>query len=56
MFNMGEFAFVINLRFISSTNFMFSSGEHEKSFITLGPGQTPHNGMFDQGLHLSQYF
>ena len=38
MFSKKEFAIVSNLRFISRTNFMLSYVEHEKSFITLGPG------------------
>ena len=32
-----EFAIVSNLRYISRTNFMLSSAEHEKSFIISGP-------------------
>ena len=34
-----EFAIISNLRFISSENFMLSSVEHEKSFITSEPGE-----------------
>ena len=37
VFSQKEFAIVSNLRFISKTNFMLSSVEHEKSFIILGP-------------------
>ena len=37
MFSKKEFAIVSNLKFISRTNFMLSSVEHEKSFITSGP-------------------
>ena len=37
MFSKKEFAIVSNLRFISMKNFMLSSVEHEKSFITSGP-------------------
>ena len=33
-----EFGIVSNLRFISRTNFVLSCVEHEKSFITSGPG------------------
>ena len=36
MFSKKEFAVVSNLRFISRTNFMLSSIEHEKSFISSG--------------------
>ena len=38
MFSKKEFAIISNLRFISRENFMFSWVEHEKSFITSGPG------------------
>ena len=38
MFSKKEFAIVSNLRFISRTKFMLSRVEHEKSFITSGPG------------------
>ena len=38
MFSEKEFAFVSNLRFISSQNFMLSSIEHEKKNISSGPG------------------
>ena len=34
MFSKKEFKIVSNLKFISRTNFMLSSPEHEKSFIT----------------------
>ena len=40
MFSKKEVAIVNNLRFTSWTSFMLSRFEHEKSFITLGPGQT----------------
>ena len=35
-----KIAIVSNLRFISRKNFMLSLDEHEKSFITSGPGLT----------------
>ena len=38
VFSKHEFSIVSNLRFISRTNFMFSSVEHEKYFIVSGPG------------------
>ena len=38
MFCSKEFKIVSNLRFISKTNFMLGSVEHEKSFITSGYG------------------
>ena len=37
MFSMKEFGIASNLKFISRTNFMLSV-EHEKCFITSGPG------------------
>ena len=38
MFSKKEFAVVSNVRFISRKKFMLSSVEHEKIFITSGPG------------------
>ena len=38
MFSKTEFAIISNSRFISRTNFMLSWVEHEKSFMTSGPG------------------
>ena len=43
MFSKKEFAIVGNLRFISRKNFMLNSVEHDKSFITSGPGITSSN-------------
>ena len=37
MFSNKEFAIISYLRFISMTNFMLSSAEHEKMFITSEP-------------------
>ena len=38
MFSKKEIATVSNLRFISRTKFMLSGVEHERNFITSGPG------------------
>ena len=40
MFSKKEFAIVSKMRFIIWTNFMLSWVEHEKSFMTSGPGST----------------
>ena len=53
MFSKKEFAIVNNLRFISRTNFMLSWVEHEKRYITSGPGAT---NLFLMVLHCKKIY